>query len=60
MSNNIVTQWVVEDVDAITKVRRSHTFNNYDEALDVYNDLKMLNENNFVSIQKLEKKLLTE
>lgn len=60
MTNGNIVQWVVEEVDALTKIRRTQAFNNYDEALDVYNNLKTINENNFVSIQKSEKKLLTE
>lgn len=59
MTNNVV-QWVVEEVDSTTNSVRSQTFANYDEALDMYNHLKLLNENNFVSIQKAEKKLLVE
>lgn len=57
--NNVV-QWVVEEVDSTTNNVRSQTFSNYDEAMDMYNHLKMLNEANFVSIQKAEKKLLVE
>lgn len=55
-----VVQWVVEEVDSATNNVKSQVFNNYDEALDMYNHLKLLNEKNFVSIQKAEKKLLLE
>lgn len=60
MTNTNVVQWVVEEIDSATKIRRTQYFSNYDEALDIYNNLKSLNENNFVSIQKSEKKLLVE
>jgi len=57
--SNIVT-WIVEEVDSNTKKVRTQSFNNYDEALEIYNHLKQMNENNFVSIQKSERKLLLE
>ena len=56
---NIVT-WIVEEVDNTSKKVRTQSFNSYDEALEIYNHLKMVNENNFVSIQKTERKLLLE
>jgi hypothetical protein len=55
-----VVSWVVEEVSNESGDVRSQTFANYDEALDMYNHLKILNEKNFVSIQKAEKKLLVE
>lgn len=57
--SNIVT-WIVEEIDNETKKVRTQCFNNYDEAIEIYNHLKTLNENNFVSIQKTERKLLLE
>lgn len=59
MSNNLVS-WIVEEVDSQTGNRRVQSFSHYDEALDVYNHLKVEHKENFVSIQKSEKKLLTE
>ena len=55
-----VVSWIVEEVDSTTNNVRSQTFTSYEEALDMYNHLKLLNESNFVSIQKAEKKLLVE
>ncbi len=59
MSKNVV-QWIVEEVDNLTGIRRVKEFASYDEALDVYNDLKLRNEHNFISLEKAEKKLLIE
>ena len=58
MSNNVV-EWIVEEVDSKTGARTVRPFPSYSEALEVYNDLKEKN-NNFLSIQKSEKKLLLE
>lgn len=57
--NNIVS-WIVEEINSQTGDRRVQSFNQYDDALDVYNHLKLENKENFVSIQRSEKKLLTE
>jgi hypothetical protein len=55
-----VVSWIVEEVNNDSGNVRSQTFTNYDEALEMFNHLKLLNEKNFVSIQKAEKKLLVE
>jgi hypothetical protein len=55
-----VVSWIVEEVNNDSGDVRSQTFANYDEALEMFNHLKLLNEKNFVSIQKAEKKLLVE
>lgn len=60
MTNNNVVSWIVEEKDNTTGAVKTQSFNSYDEALDMYNYLKLLNENSFVSIQKNEKKLLVE
>lgn len=57
--NNIVS-WIVEEVDSKTGNRRVQSFSQYEDALDIYNNLKTENKENFVSIQRTEKKLLTE
>lgn len=57
---NKLVSWIVEEVDSKTGDRKIHSFNQYDEALDVYNNLKTERKESFVSIQKSEKKLLTE
>jgi hypothetical protein len=59
MSKNIV-KWIVEEVDSLTGIRNTKEFNSYDEALDVYNDLKIRNEHNSISLEKANKKLLIE
>lgn len=56
---NHIVSWIVEEVDN-TGNRKTQTFNQYDEALDVYNHLKLEKKESFVSIQKTEKKLLVE
>lgn len=56
--SNVVT-WIVEEVHP-DGVRNTHTFNSYDEALDMYNHSKQMYKESFVSIQKSEKKLLVE
>lgn len=55
-----IVEWIVEEVSAVDGGVKSQRFTNYEEALDIYNHLKSLNEKNFVSIQKSEKKLLVE
>lgn len=56
---NVVT-WIVEQVEHDTGNVKRQAFTSYDEALDVYNNLKRENAQNFVSIEKSEKKLLLE
>lgn len=58
MSNTIV-EWVVEEVKKDGNVKKSK-FSSYDEALDIYENLKTQNPESFISIQKSEKKLLVE
>jgi hypothetical protein len=57
MSNSVVT-WIVEEVSADGQ-NRTFSYPSYDEALDVYNNLKLEHKDSFISIQKSEKKLLT-
>lgn len=57
MSNNIV-EWIVEEVRDGNV--RTQSFQTYEDALDVYNHLKVENKESFVSIQRSEKKLLVE
>jgi hypothetical protein len=58
MSNNVV-EWIVEEIN-VRGERREFPFSTYEEAIEVYNDLKVKNEQNFLSIQKSAKKLLLE
>lgn len=58
MSN--VVRWLVEEKDATGNVTYSQEFNSYDEAVGVYNDLKLKREDTTVSVEKTEKKLLLE
>jgi hypothetical protein len=56
-----VVRWIVEEKENDSgKVTYSQEFSSYDEALDIYNSLKVKREDTFVSIQKSEKKLLLE
>lgn len=57
MASTIV-EWVVEMVD--NGSTKSVKFNSYDEALDVYNQMKLENVNSNITIQKSEKKLLVD
>jgi pentatricopeptide repeat protein len=57
MASTIV-EWVVEMVD--NGSTKSIKFNSYDEALDVYNQMKLENVNSNITIQKSEKKLLVD
>lgn len=56
---NKLVSWIVEEVNRNGDIKR-HSFNQYDEALDVYNHLKTEKADSFISIQKSEKKLLAE
>jgi len=56
-----IEHWIVEVVDSETgEVRRSNPFELYEDALDVYSDLKASDSKGFISIQKVERKLLLE
>ena len=55
-----VGKWIVEEVDALTGIKTTKEYDSYDDALDVYNDLKLKNEHNLISIEKSKKKLLME
>lgn len=57
MNNNVV-EWIVEEVRDGNI--RTQAFQSYEDALDVYNHLKLENKESFVSIQRSEKKLLVE
>lgn len=57
MSN--LVQWIVEEVKPEGAIR-TVSFQSYDEALDVYNSLKVESPDSFVSIEKKERKLLVE
>jgi hypothetical protein len=59
MSKN-VAKWIVEEVDALTGIKTTKEYDSYDDALDVYNDLKLKNEHNLISMEKSKKKLLLE
>jgi hypothetical protein len=56
-----IVQWIVEEVENDTgSVLYKQSFQNYDEALDVYNALKLEHNESLISIQRSEKKLLLE
>ena len=59
MSKN-VEKWIVEEVDALTGIKTTKEYDSYDDALDVYNHLKLRNEHNMVSMEKSKKRLLME
>jgi L-rhamnose isomerase len=59
MSKTVVA-WIVEEANQEGEKTFMQSFDSYDEALAVYNSLKEENEERFVSIQRSEKKLLTE
>ena len=55
---NTIVEWVVEvERDGVKKSLR---YDSYDEALDLYNFMKLESDNSNITIQKLEKKLLVE
>jgi len=59
MSN--VVKWLVEEKDSNTgNVTYSQEFSSFDEAVEVYNDLKNKRDDTFLIIEKTEKKLLLE
>jgi hypothetical protein len=58
MSKNIV-QWIVEKVDETGAVIYERTFDDYKEALEIYETLKESTDSN-VSLHKTTKKLLVE
>jgi hypothetical protein len=58
MTNNNVVTWIVEEVEA-NGLKKTFTYPSYDEAMDVFNNLKLEHKDSFISIQKSEKKLLT-
>lgn len=56
-----ITKWLVEEVDSVTEKKVfSLEFDNYTEALETFNHLKEVTDNNSVSIHKNEKRLLVE
>jgi hypothetical protein len=56
-----ITKWLVEEVDSVTEEKVfSLEFDNYTEALETFNHLKEATDNNSVSIQKTDKRLLVE
>lgn len=57
MANTIV-EWVVE-VER-NGVKKSLRYDSYDEALDLYNFMKLESDNSNITIQKSEKKLLID
>ena len=59
MSKN-VGKWIVEEVDVLTGITTTKEYDSYDDALDVYNDLKLKNEHNLISMEKSKKRLLME
>jgi len=59
MSN--VVKWLVEEKDSNTgNVTYAQEFSSFDEAVEVYNDLKNKRDDTFLIIEKTEKKLLLE
>lgn len=59
MSN--VVKWLVEEKEnGSNNVIYSQEFNSYDEAVEVYNDLKEKREDTMISIERSDKKLLLE
>lgn len=59
MSN--VVKWLVEEKENETgNVTYSQEFNSFDEAVEVYNDLKNKRDDTLLTIEKSEKKLLLE
>lgn len=59
MSN--VVKWLVEEKENETgNVTYSQEFNSFDEAVEVYNDLKSKRDDTLLTIEKSEKKLLLE
>ena len=59
MSKN-VTKWIVEEVGKDGKVVFLGNYDTYEEARDAYNYLKEQHNDNTLTIQKSEKKLLIE
>ena len=56
-----IVKWLVEEVDAKTKQKLfSLEFTDYNEAMETYNHLKEVTDNNLISIHKNEKRLLVE
>jgi len=55
-----VTSWVVERQDDKGDVKFNMSFDNYDDALDMFNELKELHEDSTISIHKKQQKLLLE
>lgn len=59
MSN--VVKWLVEEKEnGSDTVIYSQEFNSFDEAVEVYNDLKEKREDTTISIERSDKKLLLE
>lgn len=58
MTKNIV-QWIVEKVSESGDVLYERTFDDYKEALEIYETLKESSDDN-VSLHKTTKKLLVE
>jgi len=58
MSN--VVKWIVEEKSADGEVTYLREFDTYDDALNIYNSLKLENQDSFVSIEKSVKRFLVE
>jgi hypothetical protein len=56
--NTAVTKWLVEEVDEDKNKTYSQEFDSYDEANDVYLELKNRNEHTTVSMTPLNKRLI--
>ena len=55
-----VEKWIVEETNPETGKKVSREYSSYDDALDMYNELKLNNENACISIEKSKKRLLLE
>ena len=56
--NTAVTKYLVEEVDENGNKTFSQEFDTYDEANDMYLDLKTRNENTTVSMTPVNKRLI--
>lgn len=55
-----VTSWVVEREDVNGDIKFNMSFDDYNDALETFNELRNLHEDSVITIKKRQQKLLLE